>query len=67
MTDVATSSVPSELDLAFIIDATSSMSSYIASAQEVCMFVGNIDDLKKTSCRICGKLFKILLRANDVY
>jgi len=46
MTDVATSSVPSELDLAFIIDATSSMSSYITSAQEVCMFVGYIDDLK---------------------
>lgn len=35
-TDTATANIPSELDLAFMIDATSSMSSYIHSAQEVC-------------------------------
>lgn len=33
---MATSSTPSELDLAFIIDATGSMGSYIAAAQTVC-------------------------------
>ncbi|CAF0781928.1 unnamed protein product [Rotaria sp. Silwood1] len=33
-TDMTTTSMPTELDLAFIIDATSSMSSYIRSAQE---------------------------------
>jgi hypothetical protein len=38
-TDTATSSTPGELDLAFIIDATSSMSSYIKSAQEVCILI----------------------------
>jgi hypothetical protein len=36
---VATSSTPSELDLAFIIDATSSMSPYIRSAQNVCILI----------------------------
>ena len=36
-TNMVVSSTPTELDLAFIIDATSSMTSYIRSAQEVCM------------------------------
>lgn len=31
------SSTPNELDLAFIIDATGSMGSYIKSAQDVCV------------------------------
>jgi hypothetical protein len=46
--DVATSSTPTELDLAFIIDATSSMSPYIQSAQEVCIlfFMEHIKDFK---------------------
>jgi hypothetical protein len=35
----ASSSTPTELDLAFIIDATSSMSPYIKSAQQVCVCV----------------------------
>lgn len=38
-TDVTTSTMPPELDLAFIIDATSSMSSYIKSAQDVCIHI----------------------------
>ena len=37
--DVATSDTPTELDLAFIIDATSSMSPYIKSAQQVCILI----------------------------
>jgi hypothetical protein len=37
--DLTTSSTPAEVDLAFIIDATSSMSSYIKSAQDVCTFI----------------------------
>lgn len=37
--DAVISGAPTELDLAFIIDATSSMSGYITSAQEVCIFV----------------------------
>ncbi len=35
----ASSSTPTELDLAFIIDATSSMSPYIKSAQQVCVWI----------------------------
>ena len=65
--DVAISSTPPELDLAFIIDATSSMSSYIKSAQDVCTFIDkNYSKLKEIFCRICKKLFKILLEVNDV-
>jgi len=36
---VVNSDIPNELDLAFIIDATSSMSPYIKSAQQVCILI----------------------------
>jgi len=47
---VATSDTPIELDLAFIIDATSSMSPYIKSAQQVCILIYENDQrFKKTN------------------
>lgn len=64
-TDTATASTPSELDLAFVIDATSSMSPYIESAQEVRARVNKRCQLWfKTHfvcvfIRTCAKLLKI--------
>jgi hypothetical protein len=62
--DVATST---ELDVAFIIDATGSMGSYIQSAQEVCMrYVKPIYE-KYVFCRICEISFEILLSVKNVH
>ena len=68
-TDAITSNMPTELDLAFIIDATSSMGSYIQSAKDVCIFIEKkyLSFKINIFCRICDKLFKILLEVNDVY
>lgn len=49
--DTTVSDEPTELDLAFIIDATGSMGSYIKSAQDVCR---RIDETLKRL-----KLFRI--------
>ncbi len=57
---MATFSAPTELDLAFIIDATGSMGMYIKSAQDVSIrLYEQQNSIKKTLFRICELLFKI--------
>lgn len=67
--DDATSNTPNELDLAFIIDATGSMGSYIHAAQQVWTSVGRDFDveLRLYLNRICERLSKILLEVKNVY
>lgn len=43
-TNAATSSTSTELDLAFIIDATPSMTDYIQSAEKVHAVIDDIDE-----------------------